>query len=144
MVCLGDFNINLDHLEEPTYYLKKLSEEYQMMIGECGLETLYFGITWSRTIKDKIVKSAVDHGFTNKPNLINSHYKTPIDYSDHDMICVVLNMNIARLRTYTITSRDMRKLRSNPNFFLNELLKIITNHDFNLKFFIDVQFSVFH
>ena len=61
-------NINLEHLEESTYYLKKLAEKYQMLIGECGLEVLNFGITWNRTCQDNVVKSAVDQAFTNKPN----------------------------------------------------------------------------
>ena len=43
---IGDMNIDLEKLEESTYYLKKLAEEHQSMIGECGLELLNFGIMY--------------------------------------------------------------------------------------------------
>ena len=67
-----------------------------MMVGELGLETINFGITCYRTHKDNLVKLAVDHAFTNKPKSIHSYYKSPIDYSDHSMICVEMSMNISK------------------------------------------------
>jgi hypothetical protein len=36
--CLGDMNINLEKLEESSYYLKKLAEEYQIMTSDFHLE----------------------------------------------------------------------------------------------------------
>ena len=67
ILCMGDMNIDLEKLEESTYYLKKLAEEHQSMIGECGLELLNFGITWSRTHSDgNTIMSAIDQAFTNK------------------------------------------------------------------------------
>ena len=40
------------------------------------------------------------------------------------MICVDLNVNIAKMPRTATTLRDCRKLRSNPQFFLNELSKV--------------------
>ena len=123
---IGDMNIDLEKLEESTYYLKKLAEEHQSMIGECGLELLNFGITWSRTHSDgNTIMSAIDQAFTNKAIAIHSCYKIPISYSDHSAICVNVNlsMKISKLKDQTI-SRDLRKLRSNPQFFLNRLSNV--------------------
>ena len=67
ILCLGDFNINLENLENPSYYLKKLADEYLTMVGELGLEILDYGVTWNRIKNGSVVKSAVDHAITNKP-----------------------------------------------------------------------------
>ena len=89
------------------------------------MDFLNFGFTWSRTHKDgSVLKSAIDHAITNKPAFINKHYQNEIDYSDHNMICVRLNFKVPKLQENITTFRDYRKLRSNPNFFLNELAKI--------------------
>ena len=45
ILVIGDMNINLEQWNDSKYYLKKLAEEYQSMIGECGLELIDFGIT---------------------------------------------------------------------------------------------------
>ena len=45
ILVIGDMNINLQQWDDSKYYLKKLAEEYQSMIGECGLELIDFGIT---------------------------------------------------------------------------------------------------
>lgn len=45
ILVIGDMNINLEQWDDSKYYLKKLAEEYQSMIGECGLELIDFGIT---------------------------------------------------------------------------------------------------
>ena len=45
-------NIDFEKWEDSSYYLKKIAEEYQSMIGNCGLEPLKFGITWNRIHKD--------------------------------------------------------------------------------------------
>ena len=75
--------------------MKKVAEEYQTIIGECGLEVFIFGITWNRTHKDgNILNSSLDHALTNKPYGINDHYKTFVDFSDHSMISVDLNIKI--------------------------------------------------
>ena len=50
--------------------------------------------------------------------------KIPIDYSDHSMICIDMNINVSRLKKHSIITRDMRKLKSNPQFFLKELSKL--------------------
>ena len=125
ILTIGDMNIDLNKMEEPTYYLKKLAMEYQLMIGECGLEILDFGYTWSRTYQNgNILKSGVDHALTNKPESINNHCMKLIDYSDHNMICVDLNVRIPKSKENYITARDFRKLRSNPQFILNKLANI--------------------
>ena len=60
----------------------------------------------------------------NKPAFINDYYQTDIDYSDHNMINVELNIKIPKAKEVTTASRDYRKLRSNQYFFLKKLAKI--------------------
>ena len=73
ILVIGDMNIDLEKLEESTYYLKKIAEEHLSMIGECGLEILNFGITWSRTHNDgTIKKSSIDQAITNKPIAVHT------------------------------------------------------------------------
>ena len=110
----GDFN----------YYQKNLASQYQLMIGKCGLELLDFRITWSRIKKNSSVFSALDHAFTNKPLLIHSYFKSILDYSDHSLICVELKLNNPKSQSTTITSRDLRKVRSNTKYFLKKLSEI--------------------
>ena len=93
-VIMGDMSINLEQWEDSSYYLKKEAEQYQSMIGECGLEALDYGITWCRNHKNgKILKSAIDHTLTNKIASIKNYFKTGISYSDHSLICVDINVN---------------------------------------------------
>ena len=65
-----------------------------------------------------------NHGFTNKPLYVHSYYKTEIDYSDHDLICVKLNWKVQKSPNINIESRDFRKLNSNPDYFVNALAGI--------------------
>ena len=95
------------------------------MVGECGLEIINFGTTWSRTHQDgNMLKSALDHVLINKPTSVNDHYKLDIDYSDHCMICIDLNIEIPKLDNKIITSRDYRKIRANPKILLMKLANI--------------------
>ena len=125
ILVIGDMNIDLLKWEDRNYYLKKLSEEYQSLIGDNGLEVINFGITWKRHHKDgKNLSSAIDHALTNKLVAINDYHKTFLDYSDHEMISVDMNIKTDKLQGNNITSRDLRKLQSNPDYFLKELAKI--------------------
>ena len=125
ILCMGNMNINLEKLEYQTYYLRKLAEDYQTLICECELKVLNFGITLTRIHKDNMIKeSAVDHGITNKLEAISYHSKFQIDYSDHYLICVDLNMDVQKQMNNSTVSRDFRKLRSNPKYFLNKLAQI--------------------
>ena len=110
ILVIRDMNIDLEKLEESTYYLKKLAEEHLSMIGECGLEILNFGITWSRTHNDGTIKKAsIDQAITNKPIAVHSYHKKHIDYSDHSMICVNLDLTMkANSRDQTNSCRDIR------------------------------------
>ena len=49
---------------------------------------------------------------------------TEINYSDHNMICVDLNVKVPKSQDGFRTARDYRKLRNNPQFFLNKLANI--------------------
>ena len=125
ILCLGDMNINLEKLEESSYYLKKLAEEYQIMTSDFQLEVLNFGITWSRSHKNGITKnSAVDHAMTNKIESVHDYFKIFIDFSDHQMICVDLKTEVQKLQNNNTACRDFRKMRSNPQYFLNECAKV--------------------
>ena len=97
-------------------------KEYLTMVNEYGLEIIDFGYTWQRIPKNGTVfRSAIDHGMINKPSFIHEYYQTDVDYSDHNMICVKLNVKTPKSRENIITSRDLKKLRSNPKFFLKKI-----------------------
>ena len=124
ILMIGDMNINLDQWENSKYYLKKIAKEYQMMLGSHSLELINFGTTWRREHKDgKILSSAIDHAITNKLTLIKNYYKIDVNYSDHSLICVDLNLKIPKVQDGATTSRDYRKLRSNPRFFYQRIIE---------------------
>ena len=95
--------------EEPEYYLKIVSDQYQLDLGEGGFDIINFGHTW----QDK----AIDHGFINKPEAVIKHGKLPINYlySDHCLIYVELEASVKKRGQEKIQCRDMRKVRSNPD-----------------------------
>ena len=127
ILIIGDMNIDLEKWEDdPKYYQKKQAEKYQSLIGECGLEVIDFGITFNSNKNGEVISSALDHAITNKPIAINNYHKTFIDsdISDHYMISVDLNIKTPKLQEKVITSRDFRKLRRNPGYFLDELRKV--------------------
>ena len=121
LLILGDMNINLDKMEDEDYYQEKQAKEYQSMIGENGLDVIHFGKTWKRPNREE---TAIDHALTNKPESIKDYQKIEIAYSDHDLIYVDLNVKVAKLKDISTITRDYRKVRSNPNFLLNQLKKI--------------------
>ena len=49
---LGDLNLDLNKFKDKNYYLRKISNEYESLVGECGLEITNFGITWRRIFND--------------------------------------------------------------------------------------------
>ena len=97
------------------------------MIGECGLELLDFGITWSRIIESVLKESAIDHALINKPEAVKDHFKVKFHKSDHDLICVEMKINVQKIHRNSTTSRDYCKVRSNPQFLLRRLNKINWN-----------------
>ena len=122
---LGDMNICLMRMEDENYYLKKIAEEYQSMIGQNGLDIIGFGVTWTRLHKNgKIRKSSLDHGLTNDPSQIVDSKKVEVGFSDHSAVIIDINTNLKKAKRMKRNTRDMRKLRANPNKFVEELRKI--------------------
>ena len=127
ILAIGDQNIDVERLEEPSYYLYNLGKEYQNLIAENGLETIHYGIT-RRLNQD--TKSAIDHAFCNKPISVQNWSKKLIDptISDHDLIDVELDVSVPKkLQNGYTTFRDYRKVRANPDFFITQLNKIDWN-----------------
>ena len=89
VICLGDLNIDNNKLNDDSYYLKTLADEYKLMLGFCGLISLELGITW-RCLHDDgtIFESAIDHALTNRPGQIVSHKTKDVGYSDHFAVIV--------------------------------------------------------
>jgi hypothetical protein len=118
-------NIDLEKWEDdPKYYQKQQAEKYQSLIGECGLEIISFGITYNGKKNEDVISSALDHAITNKPVAVSEYHKTYIDYSDHYMISVDLNIKTPKLQEKIFTSRDFRKLKRNPEVFRKELRNV--------------------
>ena len=46
VLALGDMNLDLNRFEEPSCYLKTISDQYQIDLGEGGFEIINFGNTW--------------------------------------------------------------------------------------------------
>ena len=56
---------------------------------------------------------------------LHSYHKKPIEYSDHSMICINMDLSMkSNSRAQTTTYWDLKKFRSKPQFFLNSLSKI--------------------
>ena len=126
VVCMGDFNINLEKYSSPSYYLKPVAEEYQKTISNFGLSVIDFGITWKRTHLDGSVhESAIDHGLINKLVHLKTFAKREVDYSDHCMIMMEVQCGIPRNHSGEPTqSRDFRKIRANPEYLQYALSNI--------------------
>ena len=99
VIVIGDMNIDIKKWDLPG--ISKTAEEYQLMIGECGLQMLDFGITWNRIIESVLKESAIDHALTNKPEAVKDHFKVKFHRSDHDLICVDVNFNVQKTVSYT-------------------------------------------
>ena len=95
------------------------------MLGKNGLELVDFGITWRRLQENGVIKqSALDHLLTNNINSIINNKKLDITFSDHSVILTDIATSKQQVRKQKIISRDMRKLRSNPEKFRQELSQI--------------------
>ena len=118
-------NVDVNRWNNKDYYLKKVSEEYQTMLGRNGLELVDYGITWRRLQENGVIKqSALDHLLTNNiDNIINSK-RVDVTFSDHSAILADIATSKEKVKKLKITSRDLRKLRSNPGKYLEELAKI--------------------
>ena len=122
---LGDLNVDINRWNNKDYYLKKVAEEYQTLIGKNGLELIDFGITWKRIQENGVIKqSALDHLLTNQASSIINNKTIKVTYSDHSAILADIATSKQKARKLKITSRDLRKLRSNPRKFSEELSKI--------------------
>ena len=72
VIVIGDMNIDLKKWESQK--INKTAEDYQLLIGECGLEILDFGFTWSRIIESVLKQSAIDHALINKPEAVKDYF----------------------------------------------------------------------
>ena len=104
-------------------------------MGEGGFETIDFGHTW----KDR----NIGHAFLNRPEAIKNHGTVDIHYSDHKLIFIEIMANASRKSHETIISRDLRKLRANPQYFEHllrgidwaEMIKMIDDVDEMVHFY---------
>ena len=126
VIIIGDMNIDLHKMEMSK--ITKQAEEYQLLIGECGLDLIDFGSTWFRKqeyatcVRNQ--ESALDHALVNKPEAIKDFFKIQINNfkTDHNLICVDVKTNVQKITKNSTTTRDYRKVRSNPKFFLKRLI----------------------
>ena len=72
----------------------------------------------------KVRESSLDHLFTNDPSKVITTEKISIQFSDHSAITTDIETKLTKTRKPKIVSRDMRKLRSNPGKFVDELFKV--------------------
>ena len=97
---LGDLNIDLKRWNDKDYYLKRIAEEYQSILGKNGLENLDFGITWERVQENGLIKkSSLDHAISSNLSSISSHKKIKTTYSDHCAIMIDIITKNSALRT---------------------------------------------
>ena len=117
VIALGDWNVDIHKLD--TFYLPKVADVYKECIAKCGLKPIDFGITFRRVHKDgKVIESAVDHVLIKKPEMVNDYSKGDITYSDHSSIIIDLSIGVTRNKQgLTKRSRDLRKIRANPQYF---------------------------
>merc|ERR1712079_118717 len=118
VLVIGDMNLDLERFDDPTYYKKEIAEKYQEDLGEGGFELINFGLTFKE-------KTAIDHAFCNKPDAVKNYGTVQTyNYSDHKLIYMELQCMAARRKQETVIARDMRKIRANPQYFVNALKKI--------------------
>ena len=104
--------------EDPNYNMKSLAEQYQEDLREGGFDLINFGLTWNN-------ETSIDHAFCNKPESVkNCGIIMTRHFSDHNLIHVELETNLSRITQETIVARDMRKIRANPQYFINSLLSV--------------------
>ena len=58
------------------------------------------------------------------PFAINLGTITTRHFSDHNLIHVELETNLSRITQETTVARDMRKIRANPQYFINSQLSV--------------------
>ena len=106
---------------------KALKEGLILIIGDMNKKTSRnFGITFKGKKNEEVLSSVLDHAITNKLVAVSEYHKTLIDdsLSDHHMISVDLNIKTPKFQEKIITSRDFRKVRKNPEYFLRELMSV--------------------
>ena len=126
VICLGDWNIDLEKMNHESYRLKKVAEVFKSTISNGGMKLLEFGITFQRVHQDgKIIQSALDHIIMNKPDQVNDYFKTGLSYSDHSGIILDIQAGISKNRKGLIRKvRDLRKVRNNPQYLQVALANI--------------------
>ena len=71
-----------------------------------------------------IKQSALDHLLTNQASSIINNKTIKVTYSDHSAILADVATSKQKAKKQKVTRRDLRKLRSNPAKFCEELSKI--------------------
>ena len=46
VMAIGDMNLDVERFEDHDYYLKPISDQYQLDLGEGGFDIINFGLTW--------------------------------------------------------------------------------------------------
>ena len=125
VIVLGDFNINIQKKGDENYYLQKLLQEYEAMMGENGLSFKRMGTTFERVHMDgRIIQSEIDHLILNCPNEVKEFGTFPFDSSDHKGIMAEINFETSKPEKKTVTSRDLRNVRKNPKILKDSVAKI--------------------
>ena len=84
VILMGDFNINLLKRDDKEFYLPKILQEYEGIVGENGLTHKRMGVTFERVLKDgTLIQSELDHLITSCPDEIKEFGAFPFDNSDH-------------------------------------------------------------
>ena len=97
VIVLGDFNINIQKQNDLNYYLPRVLQEYESIMGENGLSFKRFGITFERIhTSGKLIQSEVDHLITNCPDEIKDFETFPFDDSDHKGIMAEICFEIIK------------------------------------------------
>ena len=109
---LGDMNVDINKWNNKDYYLKKISEEYQSLLGKNGLELIDFGITWKRVQENGVIKqSALDHLLTNNSSSIINNKKVKVTYSDHSAIWADIATSKQKVKKQKITKREKAQVK---------------------------------
>ena len=97
--------------------MKSLAEQYQEDLREGGFDLINFGLTWNN-------ETAIDHarGGAGREILVWQSLIMTRHFSD--LVHVELETNLSRITQETIVARDMRKIRANPQYFINSLLSV--------------------
>ena len=126
-ICLGDANIDASKWYDDNYKERAIAEIVQAALIETNNTQLIKEYTRSEFCQGNLIRSCIDHCYTNVPEKVSKPEVLAIGDSDHLGIAVTKYTRAPVIKPKTI------KKRSYKNFDMELFLRSITNSELNEK-----------